>query len=217
MEALRGFFTGIGQGIIANILYAVLISAGPLALWALIRRVREWRRGLPVAVAYPLGVSILYAGNPLDPVNSSIQIHCSVTFYAVKRATESPTVLLITGTEPPYETICQIELGRPPSTVKARSWGPGLTYAGTIKFIERNLLLQAIARTHEGKLPEIGPVFVEVCVALPTGIALAEYSKSKVQFGLLHSDPPKFTIKIANWPNGVPEFWRKPVFMDFVR
>jgi hypothetical protein len=93
----------------------------------------------------------------------------------------------------------------------------GLTYSGKIRFIQRNLLLQAIARTHGGRLPETGPVFVEVRVALPTGLALAEHSKSKVQFSLPNSDPPRFTLKIANWPNGVPEFWRQPAFMDFIR
>ncbi len=93
----------------------------------------------------------------------------------------------------------------------------GLTYSGKIRFIQRNLLRQAIARTHGGRLPETGPVFVEVRVALPTGLALAEHSKSKVQFSLPNSDPPRFTLKIANWPNGVPEFWRQPAFMDFIR
>jgi len=215
----RDWFAPITQGLIANFLWATLAGAGGIAatLWLLIRRVRASRQGRPLAVAHPLAIDMMYSGNPQDPANSSIQVSCFVTLYAVKRATESPTVLLITGTEPPYEAICQIELGRAPYMVKARTWGPGLTYSGKIRFIQRNLLLQAIARTHGGRLPETGPVFVEVRVALPTGLALAEHSKSKVQFSLPNSDPPRFTLKIANWPNGVPEFWRQPAFMDFIR
>jgi hypothetical protein len=160
---------------------------------------------------------MLYVGNPEDPMNSKVQVSCFVAFYAIKRAMESPTALLVSGSDSPYEEICRIELGRAPLAVSAGSWGQGLTYTGTITFPQRYVLLQAIKRTHGGKLPEMGPVFVEVRVALPTGTALAEHAKSRVQFGLLFGDPPRFIVKIDNWSNGVSEAWRSPAFMDLIR
>jgi hypothetical protein len=150
----KAWFTGITQGVIANLLYASLVAAGGLTgLWVLARRVRAQFQTRPVALAYPLPVSMIFMGNPADPMGSRVEVYCSVALYAVKRAVESPTMLLITATESPYEEICRVELGRPPSAVRARTWGLGLTYRASVKFMERHALLQAIARTHGGPAP----------------------------------------------------------------
>lgn len=219
------------KNIAANIVAAVLIGAA-IAAWAVVKNLpgptvavlalvafsttlwiisqlesRGWwfrrrlspMKAVPKGIAYLRGISLIYQGG-------EIQVDCSVAFYGVSGAKESPTEMILRTADNNSQELCLLKLPRAPQVVESGEWG-FIPYRASIRIEQRTIVLQAIRQTMR-TLPMKGSVFLKVAVDLPVGHARQSYAESGVQYDVPPhvGDRAPVVVQIANW-DGVPMAW----------